>query len=224
MTYMYIYMYMYAGRKNPNLYVYDPCFTQSNPDILHPIVLPELLHNRHVCVHQGALTNRVRNEPRHDKTNKMSVCPVKTQISLGICPVWSESSLCTQWVAKDPMFLHSDSEISDQTEPMPRLIWVFAGLIAVLLVLSCRGSNGLYRYVPEEFLLWAFQYLSLTCYLLNRYNFIISLTIDPFSHLVWKDLRLNWFRRFLKFTLPLIDNIPYPVIEKDNHTAALDSL
>ena len=26
-------------------------------------------------------------EPRHDKTNKMSVRPAKTQISLGICPV-----------------------------------------------------------------------------------------------------------------------------------------
>ena len=33
-------------------------------------------------------------EPRHNKTNKMSVRPAKTQISLGICPVWSESSLC----------------------------------------------------------------------------------------------------------------------------------
>ena len=33
------------------------------------------------------------NEPRHDKTNKISVRPAKTQISLGIRPVWSESSL-----------------------------------------------------------------------------------------------------------------------------------
>ena len=32
-------------------------------------------------------------EPRHDKTNKMTVRPVKTQISLDIHPVWSESSL-----------------------------------------------------------------------------------------------------------------------------------
>ena len=31
--------------------------------------------------------------PRHDKTNKMSVHPAKTQISLGIRQVWSESSL-----------------------------------------------------------------------------------------------------------------------------------
>ena len=38
-------------------------------------------------------------EPPHDKTNKMTVPPAKTQISLGIRPVWSESSLCVQWVA-----------------------------------------------------------------------------------------------------------------------------
>ena len=30
-------------------------------------------------------------KPQHDKTNKTSVRPAKTQISLGICPVWSES-------------------------------------------------------------------------------------------------------------------------------------
>ena len=33
-----------------------------------------------------------------------------------------QSSLCTQWVAKDPRFLHVDSEDSDQTGRMPRLI------------------------------------------------------------------------------------------------------
>ena len=60
----------------------------------------------------------------------------------GICPGWSESSLCTQWVAKEPVFLHADSEDSDQTGRMPRLIWVFTGRRAILLVLSCRGSDA----------------------------------------------------------------------------------
>ena len=78
-------------------------------------------------------------EPRHDKTNKMSVRPAKTQIS----PVWSESLLCAQWIAKDPRFLHADSEDSDQTGRIPRLIWVSAGRTLTLLVLSCRGSNVL---------------------------------------------------------------------------------
>ena len=67
-------------------------------------------------------------EPRHDKTNKMAVRPPKTQISLGIRPVWSESSLCAQWVAKDPSFLHGTAK-TDLT-----------GRTVTLLVLSCRGS------------------------------------------------------------------------------------
>ena len=49
-------------------------------------------------------------EPPRDKTNKVSVRPAKTQISLGIRPVWSESSLCAQWVAKDPSFIPADSD------------------------------------------------------------------------------------------------------------------
>ena len=57
------------------------------------------------------------------KPTKWHVGPAKTQIS----PGGSESSLCDQWVATDPTFLHADSEDSDQTGRMPRLIWVFAG-------------------------------------------------------------------------------------------------
>ena len=45
------------------------------------------------------------NEPRHDKTNKVSERPAKTQISLGIRPVWSESSLSVwkAWVLSYPL-------------------------------------------------------------------------------------------------------------------------
>ena len=68
-----------------------------------------------------------RFEPPHNKTNKMTVRPAKTQISLGIRPVWSEYSLCAQWVAKDLSFLHADSEDSDHTGRMARLVCVFTG-------------------------------------------------------------------------------------------------
>ena len=68
---------------------------------------------------------------------------MKTPISLGIRPVWSEPSLCAQWAAKDPSFLHGDSEYSDQTGWMPRLIWVFVGCTVTLLVLSCWGSYNM---------------------------------------------------------------------------------
>ena len=83
-------------------------------------------------------------EPRHGKTNKMSVRPAKTQIS--IRPDWSESSLYTQWVAKGPRFLHAHREDSDQTGRMPKLIWVFAGRTLILLVLSYRGSFSPFVY------------------------------------------------------------------------------
>ena len=81
------------------------------------------------------------NEPRHDKTNKVTVRPAKTQISLGIPSEDSDQASFAQWVAKDPSFLHADSEDSDQTGRMPRLNWVFAGRTLILLVLSCRSSN-----------------------------------------------------------------------------------
>ena len=81
----------------------------------------------------------------HDMTipTKWLCAQWRLKISLGIHPVWSESLPFAQWVAKDPSFLHVDSEDSGQTVWMARLIWVFAGCTATLLVLSCRGSNVL---------------------------------------------------------------------------------
>ena len=56
------------------------------------------------CCFAEMMTTTTNELPR-DKTNKVAVHPAKTQISLGIRSVWSESSLCTQWVAKDTSFL-----------------------------------------------------------------------------------------------------------------------
>ena len=57
------------------------------------------------------------------KPTKWHLCPAKTQITLGIHPVWSESlhPPCLIWVS--------------------RLIWVFAGHTVILLVLSWGSSN-----------------------------------------------------------------------------------
>ena len=58
-------------------------------------------------------------EPQHDKTNKVIVRPAKTQISLGIHPVWSESSL-SAWRKLGALATHwAHSEDSDQTGRMP---------------------------------------------------------------------------------------------------------
>ena len=76
-------------------------------------------------------------EPQHDKTNKMSVRPGKTQISLGIRPDWSVFAVRMKkaWVLSYPLSavprLWSDWQ-------MPRLIWVFDGRTLILFVLSCR--------------------------------------------------------------------------------------
>ena len=77
----------------------------------------------------------------HDMTKPTEwECTQRRQISLGICPVWSESSLSTGRKL-GPLGTHwAHSEGSDQTGRMPRLIWVFTGRTLILLVLSCRGS------------------------------------------------------------------------------------
>ena len=52
----------------------------------------------------------------------MDVIPAKTQISLDTHPAWSEPLLYAQWVAKDPSFLHADSEeCSDRVDTQAKL-------------------------------------------------------------------------------------------------------
>ena len=85
------------------------------------------------------------------KPTKWHVRTAKTQISLGIRPVWSESSLsawrklgtlATQWAHR---------EDSDQTVRMPRLIWVFAGrshfgaFVMKRLILIEPGDSTTYK-------------------------------------------------------------------------------
>ena len=67
-------------------------------------------------------------EPPHDKTNKMACVPSEKLRSAWASAQSDQSLRCAlKWVAKDPRFLHAESEDSDQTGRMPRLIWVFAG-------------------------------------------------------------------------------------------------
>ena len=62
---------------------------------------------------------------------KMSLCPWKIEISLGIRPVWSESSLCAQWVSKDPSCLHADREDCDETGHFVDFFHVSAQMVPV---------------------------------------------------------------------------------------------
>ena len=106
------------GRDRPNN---NECFTES------PIFLSDIfLYQANPVRHYLCITFKTV-EPRHDKTNRMSVRPANTQISLGIRPVWSESSM-SAWRKLRSLATHwAQSEDSDQTGRMPWLIWVFAG-------------------------------------------------------------------------------------------------
>ena len=105
------------------------------------------------------------------KQTKWHVCPAKPQISLGFRQVWSVNAMTFKslWAAKDPTILHVDSEDSDQTERMPkliwvmtgrmpRLIWVFAGHTVILLVLSWGGSFISFTNLPSQNIVYAYLF------------------------------------------------------------------
>ena len=121
------------------------------------------------------------------KPTKWHVRPAKTQISLGIRPVWSESSLPHEeslgpsipnskfinfsgytitynhmrcnLISNILVATHwTHNEDSDQTERMPRFIWVLAGRTVILLVLSWGGS-----YIDTQELLLQHMFLGCNC-------------------------------------------------------------
>ena len=75
------------------------------------------LHVRSIkkCLPDTAITINIHLSRLMTKPAKWHVRPAKTQISLGIRPVWSESSLSAFFMR------------TAKTGRMPRLIWVFAG-------------------------------------------------------------------------------------------------
>ena len=74
-------------------------FGKKNYQVYLKISENKFLSGHRICIY------RLRNMSHLvTKLTYWHVRPAKTQISLGIRPVWSESSLCAQWVAKDPSF------------------------------------------------------------------------------------------------------------------------
>ena len=88
---------------------------------------------------------------RITKPTKWYVRPAKTQISLGIRPIWSEFSL-SAWRTIGSLATHwAHSEDSDQIERMSRLTWVFGGRTCyfvgfVLRWLECKLRVGYLAY------------------------------------------------------------------------------
>ena len=133
------------------------------------------------------------------KPTKWHVRPVKTQISLGIRPVWSESSQCAQWVAKDPSFLHADSKDSDQTGLMPRLIWVFAGRTCHFVGFAMRW---LIKVLIEQEIKWVYTDNKGICSSILHINTLkshISLMDFPFPSLSIGRVHLSFKRCLVCF-------------------------
>ena len=79
----------------------------------------------------------------------------------------SDQSLLSAWRKLGSLATHwMQSEDSDQTGQMPRLIWVFAGSTFILLVFSCRGAYS-YRMADWSLvrpLLWEQSHPGLHCF------------------------------------------------------------
>ena len=86
-----------------------------------------------------------KNKQPHDKTNKTDVRPEKIR-SGHTSRLLRESLLCTQWVAKDLRFLHTESEEFDQTAWISRLIWAFAGGTSYCRFYCAITKTRLYKF------------------------------------------------------------------------------
>ena len=130
------------------------------------------------------------------KLIRLGKCPGWSESSLGICPVWSKSLLCAQWEAKDPSFLHVDSEDwsdwADAQADLPRLIWVFAGCTCHFV-----GFVMLWlMYLISTLFTWVGSYLpfsSSTAKLSTR-PFSVSVKIDEFLHWVSYSLKESCYK------------------------------
>ena len=127
------------------------------------------------------LSSLLKEQMSHDMTKPtMWLRPAKTQISLGIRPVWSESSL-SAWRNVGSLATHwVHSEDSDQTGQMPRLIWVFAGRTLILLVLSWCGSNESSHEIMALFILRKF--ILQTCMRSHPVGLDVWFLVGPFAY------------------------------------------
>ena len=121
-------------------------------------------------------------EPPRGKTNKMTVRPAKTQPSL--IRVFS----CAQWVAKDPSFLHADSEDSDQTGLV--LVFTgrtrhFVGFVMRRLIWCCKHVSymSFWRRASWQNLIVRKHFeIRFSCFCTNVSNTILRRTPDIIGH------------------------------------------
>ena len=132
------------------------------------------------------------------KPTKWPLHPAKTQISLGICPVWPESSL-SAWRTIGSSATHwAQCEDSDQTGRMPRLIWVFTVRTCHFVGYVMRYIVGLQRFIA-----------------LSHYNHLSIILIwmkwcwkeNSPNHLSINHMQLDWSINYNRYKFWTIINI-----------------
>ena len=118
------------------MWLYHRVMSANNADGMANSVDPDqtaLIWDCTVCPNLSVrkLRNITVREMSHLMTKPTKWLCTQQRLRSAWASVQSDQSLrCAlkpQWVAKDSSFLHADSEDSDQTRRMPRLIWVIAG-------------------------------------------------------------------------------------------------
>ena len=90
--------WIYGGQKVPKSHVLTQLMIKLKDFLNWQISWTQIRQHNHGCLF-----------PQSKHLSNCRTKPTSTQISLGIRPIWSESSLSAQWVAKDPRFLHPDT-------------------------------------------------------------------------------------------------------------------
>ena len=115
------------------------------PVVVFPVILPVLRFDL-ITVSPPDACKNVLCEPQHDKSNKMTCAPSEDSDQPGHPPtVWSESSLCIFWVAKDPMILLADSEDSSLGAQLILLVLPCSGSIIIFILKSSKLRNKSHR-------------------------------------------------------------------------------
>ena len=135
------------------------------------------------------------------KLTKWYVRSAKTQISLGIRPVWSESSP-SAWRKLGSLATHwAHSKDSDQNGWLPRLIRVFAGRTVILLVLFSFVMRRLI-YAIKLLSIYVFSYFPFG-FEGRMWDLIASVPDHCLSFNFSSDMRLLllmcWFKIIIKF-------------------------
>ena len=86
--------------------------------------------------------NKNQHGPQHDKTNKVTVRSAKTQISLGIRPVWSEPLLCANGSLRTQAFFMRTAKTLIRLGGCPG--WSESSLVAHSFCWFCHVVAHLY--------------------------------------------------------------------------------